>query len=140
MESPSLVMLPSGGGCYSRSPLSGRLKTTTPLLLHCLQACKAWTWDWVEAVGKENNGFLFIAWSGLPLTLREPLHLQDVLPKGQRQVVCRAAAGERGAKLLLTQGGFVLDCKGRSLHIRACHLSHWEESVLSDFQENSIWL
>lgn len=68
----------------------------------------------------ENNSFLFIAWSGLPLTLREPLRLQDVLPTGQRQVVCRVVAGEWGAKLL-TPGGFVLHSQGRDLHIRACH-------------------
>ena len=34
----------------------------------------------------------------------------------------------------------MLDSKGRGLHIGACHLSHWEEGVLCDFQENSIWL
>lgn len=46
-------------------------------------------WDRAEAVAKGNNRFLFIAWSALPLTLREPLHLQDVLPAGQRQVAPR---------------------------------------------------
>lgn len=82
-----LHAVPSGGGCDRHSTLPGRLKTTTLLLLHCLQACKAWTWDRAETVAKGNNRFLFIAWSALPLTLREPLHLQGVLPAGQRQVV-----------------------------------------------------
>lgn len=66
--------------------------------------------------------FLFIAWYGLPLTLREPFHLQDVLPTGQRQVVCRVAAGEWGTKLLLMQGGFVLEGKGPS---------HWTLSLVT---------
>lgn len=97
----SLVILPSGGAC-----LSGRFAV---LLLHYLQGCKAWKWDF-GCGQRENNRFLFIAWSHLPLTLREPLHLQDVLPTGQRQVVCRASAGKWGTKLLLGS-------KGRGLHI-----------------------
>lgn len=67
--------------------LPGRLKNITVLLLHCLQPCRAWTWDRADTVAKGNNRFLFIAWSVLPLTLREPLHLQGVLPARQRQVL-----------------------------------------------------
>lgn len=89
---------------------------------------------------RENNRFLFIAWSGLPLTLREPLRLQDVLPRGQKQVVCAVAAEAWGTKLMLTQGGSMPDSKGRGLCNRVGHFSQWKESVLCDFQGNSVWL